>query len=99
MYHWQLEHNCCTQFTHAVLDVPNKPVEEDPHLSDLNPLDFYLLWHLTTPVDNKEALCSYLMDTCQTIHNNNGIFEQVQWSMMRHVEVSIDSRDAHFEHL
>jgi hypothetical protein len=45
-----------------------------PHLSDLNPLDFYLWEYLTTfvyaaPVDNKEALHHHIMDACWTTHN------------------------------
>jgi hypothetical protein len=104
-----------THFSHAMQGVLNDtyhdqwinrgwPTAWPPHLSDFNPLDFYLWGHLKTlvyaaPVDNKEALHNRIVDACQTICNYLGIFEWMQWSMMRRVEACIVSHGGHFEHL
>jgi hypothetical protein len=70
----------------------------------LKSLDFYLWEHLTTPVyvapvDNQEALHHRIVDVCQTIRNYPDIFERMLPSMMRCVEVCIESRGEHFEHV
>jgi hypothetical protein len=50
------------------------------------------------PVENKQALHHHIVDACQTIHIYPGIFEWMQWSMMRCVKVCIKSHVGHFEH-
>jgi hypothetical protein len=50
------------------------------------------------PVDNKEAFHHRTVDACQTILSCPGIFERMRRSVMRRVEVCIESQ-GHFEHL
>jgi hypothetical protein len=49
------------------------------------------------PVDNEEALHHHIVDACQTIHNYPSISEQMQWSMIRHVQACAESHGGHFE--
>jgi hypothetical protein len=42
------------------------------------------------PVDNEETLHHRIVDACQTIRNNPGIFERMLRSMARRVEASIE---------
>jgi hypothetical protein len=51
------------------------------------------------PVDNEEASHHRIVDACQTIRNYPGIFKWMRRSMMRRVEVFIESHGRHFEHL
>jgi hypothetical protein len=57
----------------------------------------YLVY--AVPVGNKEALHHHTVDACKTNHNYPHIFEQMQWSMMRHVKAYTGSHSQHFEHL
>jgi hypothetical protein len=47
------------------------------------------------PVDNGDALHHLIVDTCQIIPNYPGIFERMRRSMMRRVEVCIESHGGH----
>jgi hypothetical protein len=112
---WYMHDGALAYFSHAVQDVFNNtchdqwigrggPTAWPPCSPDLNPLDFYPWGHLrafvyTAPVDNKEALHHHLVDACQTVCNYPGIFEWLQWSMMRCVEACVESHGGHFEHL
>jgi hypothetical protein len=74
-----------------------------PRLPDLNPLDFYLWGHLKSlvyaaPDDNEEALHHRTVDASHTIRNFPDVFEWMRRSMMRRIEVCIESRGGHFEH-
>jgi hypothetical protein len=102
-------------FSRAVRDVFNNayhdrwidrggPTAWPPRSPYLNPLDFYLWGHLKTlvyaaPVDNEEALHHRIVDACHTLQTYPSIFEQMWWSMMRHVQACIESHGEHFEHL
>jgi hypothetical protein len=48
------------------------------------------------PVGNKEALHHRIVDARQTIWNYPGIYEWMQQSTMRHVEVCTESHRGHF---
>jgi hypothetical protein len=72
--------------------------------TDSKPLDFYLWEHLNTlvyaaPVDNGETLHRRTVDACKTIRNYSAIFVRMWRSMVRRVEVRIESHAGHFEHL
>jgi hypothetical protein len=71
---------------------------------DFNPMDSYLWGDLKSlvnaaSVDNEEALHHRLVGVCQTIGNCPGIFARIRRSMMRRVEVCIESHGGHLEHL
>jgi hypothetical protein len=103
-------HDCVpAHFSRAVRDVLNNtyhdrrigrggPAARPPRSPDLDPLDFNLCGHLralvyAVPVDNEEALHHRIVDACQTI------FEWMWRSIMRHVEVCVESHEGHFKHL
>jgi hypothetical protein len=98
-------------FRRAAQDVPNNaykdrgPTARPPRTPDLNHLGiFFLSEPLTTlvhavAVDNEKPLHHRVVDAYQTILNCPSIFERMRWSMMRRVEVCIESRGEHFEHL
>jgi hypothetical protein len=67
-----------------------------PRPPDLNPLNVYLWEHLqplvyAAPVDNEETLHHRTVDACQTVYASPGIFEWLRRSMMRRVEVCVES--------
>lgn len=71
---------------------------------DLNPIDFYVWGHLKSmvysmPINDVETLRLRILQSCNTIRNNPGIFERVRQSMMRRVRSCIASNGGHFEHL
>jgi hypothetical protein len=72
-------------------------------MPDLNPLDFYLWGHLNlvyaSPVYNEEAPHDRIVESCQTIRNYPGIFARMRLSMVRRVEVCIESHGERFEHV
>jgi hypothetical protein len=112
---WCMRSGALAHFSHGLQDVINNiyhdkwigragPTAWPPCLPDLNPLDIYLWGHLKTlmyaaHIDNEEALHHHIVDTCRTIHSYPSISEQMEWSMMRHVEVCTESHGGHFEHL
>jgi hypothetical protein len=80
------------------------PTAWPPRSPDLNPLDFYLCWHLNpfvhaTPFGSEEALHNRIVDACQNIRNCPGISERIRLSVMRRVEACPESHGGHFEHL
>jgi hypothetical protein len=107
---WYMQDCALAHFSPAVRDVLNNtchdrwigrggPTAWPPcSMPTLNPLDFYLCGYLralvyAAPVDNEEALNHRIVDACQTIP------EQMRRSIMRHVEVCIESHEGHFGHL
>jgi hypothetical protein len=75
-----------------------------PRPSHLNYLHFYLWRRLKTLayaalVDNEEALNHRIVDACQTTRNYPGNFERTRRSMLRRVDVCIESRGGQFEPL
>jgi hypothetical protein len=107
---WHMHDGAPAHFSRAVRDVYNYtnyyrwigrggPIAWTPCSPDLNPPDFKLWGHLKTlvyaaPVENKR-----IVNTCQTIRNVPGIFERMRRSMMRRVEVWIESHGGQFEYL
>jgi hypothetical protein len=51
------------------------------------------------PFDNEEALHHRIVDACQTIFVYPGMCERMLRSMMRRVEVCIESHEVHFDYL
>jgi hypothetical protein len=51
------------------------------------------------PVDNEVALHNRIVDACQIIRNYHGIFEQMRQSIVRGVEVYIESHGGYFEYI
>jgi hypothetical protein len=72
-----------------------------PRSPDWNPLDFYLwgqkaLAYLA-PAHKVETLHQHIVNTCQTIRNYPGIFEQVWQLMIRCAQACIEPHRGYFE--
>ena len=67
-------------------------------------LKFYLWGHLKllvyeADIPDKETLHRRVMEACETIRHNPGVFERVRQSMIRRVHAFLEARGGHFEHL
>lgn len=80
------------------------PVQWPARSPDLNPIDYYVWGHLKSlvyaqPIPDIETLRQRIIDSCNTIRNQPGIFERVRGSMQRRMHSCINSNGGHIEHL
>src|SRR6195952_3782061 len=73
-----------------------------PTSPDMNPLDFCVWGYVkslvyTTPVENVDDLRNRIVDGCNTIRNNPGIFWRIRASLRRREHACIRANGGHFE--
>lgn len=80
------------------------PVAWPARSPDLNPLDFCLWGYLKslvyqTPVENMEELQERVVNGCNVIRQNPGVFERVRVSLRNRIDRCLDMNGGHFEHM